>query len=903
MTDTQNAGSYLMSTRQNSLSASQGFIHLLEFLQSLLTSWPFHLCILLILSMAIFGRTLTSYFIADDFGEILYVSQIFAGRWDLFWSNFTGNYMQVPGMAVYRPWLLVTLITDFFLWQGNAFGYYLTNLIYFCLDVLLVYVVARLLSSEWKSWEAGIASFCAAALFAASPLHCESISWVVGRVDSACCFYYLLAFLSCAYYHGSKQKPALIAAVILFCLALTTKEMAIGLPVVVSAYAFFQADKAYRKPGEFRFSRLLSLKEKLEIAWKTSRILWLVTIIYFIIRFLALGTFTGGYLGSIGEGQLASLLSRWTDVDTIKRLFFPFAYDLFQHKSYFFYLTLASYAGLAFLFLIRFLSLGINFTLLAFLAIWALTTLAPIYHLWGLGYNLEGERFCFFLTVPLSIMAPLLLFAPETEQSKLSMSSLSTAPTALFQLLRNLSFLPLIALIVVFAKAAYVTNLLWVHAGKEVKHLCLQSEILARQLPEQQKAIVLGLPKRRSGAHMILNGITYNMMLGPPFLKESCQDKFITFEPILFGHDELINPTRFRTQLSEPETAGVWLWDSTAHQFKELVFSGALPPGTTAALNDPSLTPGRINRNDLITANPAQPSADPLEPRLDHMVAVPLTSTNDTQTDTQTATTPASAPALFHPQSCLPASMGHALATMKQAELQLTSIKEGDGIRLTALNLNPLHVDYLAISIESSLDLKGQTVVAYWNDIQQQQCELLGDERKIGASEQLTLTEKAGTGTLHKYLAFVPLSRYWRWYTGGAVKSIFLQLPAVETLSVSNLTLIGAEAIVPTLQVLARQYDNRGVISLSEGKVDFQATSPAENNKALKIQISRANFFFYNRSTPPANTIYKEIPVPADGRFSLQASDLANPGYYEVRLAMPRPDGAVLYSDSVILSR
>jgi hypothetical protein len=77
-------------------------------LVGLLGNWKLHLVVLTAIIWAVFGRTLSGYFLADDFGEILYVSRIAAGQWNLLWSNFTGNYMQIPGMAVWRPWLIVS---------------------------------------------------------------------------------------------------------------------------------------------------------------------------------------------------------------------------------------------------------------------------------------------------------------------------------------------------------------------------------------------------------------------------------------------------------------------------------------------------------------------------------------------------------------------------------------------------------------------------------------------------------------------------------------------------------------------------------------------------------------------------------------------------------------------------
>jgi len=105
-----------------------------------------HIAILTAVVWLVFSRTLGSYFLADDFGEVSYASHIFAGDYHLLWSDFTGNFMRVPGMAVWRPWLMVSLFTDFCLWRAQATGYYLTNL----LSYNLVVIISPASISAWR---------------------------------------------------------------------------------------------------------------------------------------------------------------------------------------------------------------------------------------------------------------------------------------------------------------------------------------------------------------------------------------------------------------------------------------------------------------------------------------------------------------------------------------------------------------------------------------------------------------------------------------------------------------------------------------------------------------------------------------------------------------------------------
>ena len=125
------------------------------------------LLIIAVIVLAAFGRTLGSYFLADDFGEISYVSHIFAGNWQQLIDNFTGNYMQIPTMKVYRPCLLLSIMADYALWKTNACGYFVTNIVFLIAAAMMLYMVLRQLTYSWGLIRSVAFSLLSAALFAA----------------------------------------------------------------------------------------------------------------------------------------------------------------------------------------------------------------------------------------------------------------------------------------------------------------------------------------------------------------------------------------------------------------------------------------------------------------------------------------------------------------------------------------------------------------------------------------------------------------------------------------------------------------------------------------------------------------------------------------------------------------
>lgn len=565
----------LKGAPSDSPSESRGGVSLSSFLKRLVFDPRFHGLLLIIAVSVCFGRTLSSYFLADDIGEIKYVAEIFAGRLDLLWSNFTGNYMQIPSMNVYRPWLLMTLVLDFAVWKANPLGYYLTNLLYFAADCLLLYGLIFKICAPWGIERRSLSALASSMLFAVSPLHCESISWIVGRVDAACCFYYLSSFHLFVLAREGNTKWLSWLAVAAFWMAMLTKEMAIGLPVLLAAYGFFFVSKT-------------STSERLSSAWQWSKPVVYCLPFYFALRFLCLGTILGGYSGSIGASQTANALSRWLDLDTAMRLVFPLANQIFGQQSMSHNLLGLAYTVLVSVVAVRTLANELPWKHMAFLAVWALSCLAPIYRLWGIGYDLEGARFCFFFSLVMSSILPLLIFAPATNgQLK-----------QLFTRLQVLGALTLCLLAFVYGRAAYATNLLWIHAGKEVRQVSTAAQRLSKQ--STKKIIVLGIPKEKAGAHMILNGDTFKMLLSSPFVGQDCWQSFITFDPIVFGPDKFINASRLAKLKQDPTVIGPYVWNSKQGDFLPVSAKYQTSPDKDLSIEPAKLVLSNLREGDLL---------------------------------------------------------------------------------------------------------------------------------------------------------------------------------------------------------------------------------------------------------------------------------------------------------------
>jgi protein O-mannosyl-transferase len=133
--------------------------------------------------------------------------------------------------ANWHPLTWLSYLADYQLWGLDPTGYHLTNLLFHCGTVLLVYwVLARMTGAVWRS------AFVAL-LFAVHPLHVESVAWVSERKDVLCAGFGLLALGAYRRYahsegHASKRKYYCLV-LLFFALGLLSKPMLVTLPFVL----------------------------------------------------------------------------------------------------------------------------------------------------------------------------------------------------------------------------------------------------------------------------------------------------------------------------------------------------------------------------------------------------------------------------------------------------------------------------------------------------------------------------------------------------------------------------------------------------------------------------------------------------------------------------------------------
>ncbi|HBA36619.1 TPA: hypothetical protein DCZ15_01960 [Candidatus Falkowbacteria bacterium] len=133
----------------------------------------------------------------------------------------------------YRPLLNLSFMLDFQLGGTLPFFFHLSNILWHCLAVGLLFNFLRLLTGKRRL------SFFLSLIFLVHPVLTQAVAWIPGRNDSLLTIFILAAFnVFLAFLQRPRLRSYLGYLFFFFC-ALLTKENAIVLPVLIIFYFLF----------------------------------------------------------------------------------------------------------------------------------------------------------------------------------------------------------------------------------------------------------------------------------------------------------------------------------------------------------------------------------------------------------------------------------------------------------------------------------------------------------------------------------------------------------------------------------------------------------------------------------------------------------------------------------------
>jgi len=237
--------------------------------------FKFFLVTLLIFAIIGFGfyyRVLPSYFLSDDFGLIGRVSE--------------GGYYNLRVWI--RPVIIMSYLMDYHIWSFQVIGYHLTNIFFHVMNAWLVSIFTIICFKVFgvdKLTPNKVIFILPGLYFLLLPCHSEAVSWISGRTDVIATFFILLSLIFSSLYFFMFQYWQLILTLIFFIIALCTKESALAVPLIILVLAGFSCIQASPYPIKIRLVKILQLCLP-SVG---------IVIVYFLLRYVLIGTFIGGY--------------------------------------------------------------------------------------------------------------------------------------------------------------------------------------------------------------------------------------------------------------------------------------------------------------------------------------------------------------------------------------------------------------------------------------------------------------------------------------------------------------------------------------------------------------------------------------------------------------------------------
>jgi Tfp pilus assembly protein PilF len=190
--------------------------------------WMYGLAIVAALFVAfqIYGPALNGPFLFDD----LYLPMNTPGWESSSLSSWMGRV---------RPLLMLSYWLNHRLSGSDTGSYHEWNVIFHCLNALLVYLIARKLL-QWSGKPSNGLALFAGALFLMHPVQTEAVSYIAGRSDDLSSLFFFGAYALFLYRRSTATSwPVALGVLILFGAAAGTKENTVVLPALLVLTDYF----------------------------------------------------------------------------------------------------------------------------------------------------------------------------------------------------------------------------------------------------------------------------------------------------------------------------------------------------------------------------------------------------------------------------------------------------------------------------------------------------------------------------------------------------------------------------------------------------------------------------------------------------------------------------------------
>ncbi|MDP3792286.1 MAG: tetratricopeptide repeat protein [bacterium] len=215
------------------------------------------LCLLVLVVLAIFGRSIWFDYIQLDEGVLLINNNFFISEISNFFEVFKHDINYPSAVApYYRPMFVLSFMLNSQI-SSSPMSYHVGNILLHIVAVFLVFGLLRELGAK------RIPSALFSVLFAIHPAVTPVVAWVPGRIEAILAIFILLSFIMFIRFLRTSDWRYLIGFFLSFTGALLTKEVALSLlPVLFFFYLMHRKEK-----GSEMLVTLLSGLAAMIIGW------------------------------------------------------------------------------------------------------------------------------------------------------------------------------------------------------------------------------------------------------------------------------------------------------------------------------------------------------------------------------------------------------------------------------------------------------------------------------------------------------------------------------------------------------------------------------------------------------------------------------------------------------------
>jgi len=736
------------------------------------------------------------------------------------------------------------MVFDYLLWRGNGLGFHITNFLFLILTGFVVFFLVWELEEINQNANSGCAQqlsnlswpFFASGLFILYPLHPETISWITGRVDAIAAFYYFASLWCYIRWRRTDTRIWALGALVGMTLSLLSKEMAITLPLSFLLYdLLFLHNRQKRNIWEILVSECP---------------FWILLVLYFVVRRLALGTFIGGYDSTLSlQSDLGQYASKW--LHGLVMMAEPINSAIIKPSNFLCRIwTIGIVASIA-LAACKLITSRTYWKTAIFLVFLFLLCLLPVYKIFDISSDLQSSRYAYFATVPLCILLTI------------GLSSLTTSVSSRTQSIFNvLKFLLGITLLFEASILLSKNNSAWSVAGHQanaIKHSL--DQILSTN--DIRPVFLFGAPDNYKGAYIYRNALVG--MLSKPEMTPLPRTQIINLAMVPFSSiKDLIE--------QYPQSIRVYHWNDYSNSFAQVKTPRMLFPKPQTLM--PHQNPNRMGGSRI--AHP-DPSIKPL------LWNRPSSYSNVSGFPQETKPSLPKDYLLIHGalRKALNYDQGATITWQwsKNDELSMDSSSENQIIHINPDKILRWSTDFIALEISAKDKL---------SNLSELKAADLHFSNNLCTDQDIQSTVTAFNG--NEVLIF-PLRNNPEWTFGNKLDHLDITLPPVGTLTLRAMHFISADQVMPKLQLPAgNSLLKNGYVNIGRQKnasLMLRADANAINGaKALVMEITRANQAFEKANVPNSNSILllKQITfTSALCKVNLKPSDFPKPGMYQIR--------------------